>query len=508
MTTPMARYVRLSSKKGSVLARMRRCAELTVPSMCPPEGHTENTQLKSPWQSHGARITSRLASKLVLTLMPPNTPFYQFSLSPEMEAKLAAMSEGQQAEGQANPLTAVNIALSNNEQVILSRLEKRNYRVPLGRALVCCIVTGDVLFEFLDGNLRWFRPDQFVVRRTGAGALVEAIIKEPIVYEEIPENLQHHFTDDDSKAAHIYTRYWKDGKIWRTAQSINEYPVDGSEGTYSSDDTVPVFGVPYSLMTGENNGRGLVEENIGDLISYEALSKSFTESAAIMAQIKFLVNPNGSTKISDLNSTPNGGYCPGTLKDVEVLNVQHFNEVRVAGEKLWDLKKSLSAAFLDTGSIQREGERVTAEEIRLMAEELEAGLGGFYSQLALSLITPFLKRVIRFLEQSKEILAMPDFVELKITTGFEALGRGHDLQKLKGFAQDVTELGEEGLSWVDMGDLVSRLAASRGLDQRGLVKTKQTKQAENQQNQQAAMMQAATPAVAREATKGMMGVSQ
>lgn len=144
----------------------------------------------------------------------------------------------------------------------------------------------------------------------------------------------------------------------------------------------------------------------------------------------------------------------------------------------------------------------------MMAEELEAGLGGFYSQLALSLITPFLKRVIRFLEQSKEILAMPDFVELKITTGFEALGRGHDLQKLKGFAQDVTELGEEGLSWVDMGDLVSRLAASRGLDQRGLVKTKQTKQAENQQNQQAAMMQAATPAVAREATKGMMGVSK
>ena len=54
-------------------------------------------------------------------------------------------------------------------------------------------------------------------------------------------------------------------------------------------------------------------------------------------------------------------------------------------------------------SVQRDAERVTAEEIRLMAEQLESGLAGVYSMLSQELQLPLIKRVLFLMEQAGEI---------------------------------------------------------------------------------------------------------
>jgi hypothetical protein len=85
-------------------------------------------------------------------------------------------------------------------------------------------------------------------------------------------------------------------------------------------------------------------------------------------------------------------------------------------------------AFLLNSAIQRNAERVTAEEIRYMAQELEAALGGIYSTLSQEFQLPFVTRVMFQMERQKKLPVLPEgLVKPAIITGVEALGRGNDV---------------------------------------------------------------------------------
>src|SRR5687767_367206 len=75
-----ARYQRLEEQRRPFLERARECARYTLPFLMPPEGHTKDTHFKTPWQGVGARGVNNLASKLLLTLLPPNSPFFRLVL--------------------------------------------------------------------------------------------------------------------------------------------------------------------------------------------------------------------------------------------------------------------------------------------------------------------------------------------------------------------------------------------------------------------------------------------
>ena len=162
----------------------------------------------------------------------------------------------------------------------------------------------------------------------------------------------------------------------------------------------------------------------------------------------------------------------------------------VALQTIQLLERRISFTFLMNESVQRDAERVTAEEIRLMAEQLESGLAGVYSMLSQELQLPLIKRVLFLMEQAGEIPPIPvDLVDPQITTGLEAIGRGNDKQRLTNFLQVTTAaLGpEQMLSLINPSELIRRFAASDGIDIAGLVKTEEELQAEQSQQQKVAL---------------------
>ncbi|MBX9279900.1 portal protein, partial [Klebsiella pneumoniae] len=77
-------------------------------------------------------------------------------------------------------------------------------------------------------------------------------------------------------------------------------------------------------------------------------------------------------------------------------------------------------------------ERVTAEEIRYVASELEDTLGGVYSILSQELQLPLVRVLLKQLQATQQIPELPkEAVEPTISTGLEAIGRGQDLDKLE-----------------------------------------------------------------------------
>ena len=132
-----SRWEKLNGEKNSVVDRAKACAELTIPSLLVDTSHTENTTLNTPYQSLGARAVNNLASKLLLSLLPPNAPFFRFVPDKIAMLELEAAQPGAMA--------SVNNQLADIERAIAAQIEREALRVPTFEALKLLVATGNAL---------------------------------------------------------------------------------------------------------------------------------------------------------------------------------------------------------------------------------------------------------------------------------------------------------------------------------------------------------------------------
>ena len=494
--TVAGRWQRLDGARSSILQRARQCAELTIPVLLPPAGHKETQPLPTPYQSLGSRGVNNLASKLLLALFPPNSPFFKMAIDDFTLEKLT-QQEGMRAQ--------VEKALNKIERAVMTTIETEALRVPAFLALKYLVGIGNALvFLTAEGGMQVFRLDQYVVKRDQMGNVLEIIVKESISPVVLPVEIQPEKFDPE-KEVDLYTRIVRKRKKWEIAQECEGKVVPGSQGSYPIDES-PWIPLRWTAINGEDYGRGLVEEYLGDLRSLEALSQAIVEGSAAAAKVLFLVKPNGTTRLKTISDSNNGDVKSGDANDVSVLQMEKFNDFRVALETMSKIEQRLSQAFLLMSSIQRNAERVTAEEIRAMASELEDALGGVYSVLSQEFQLPLVKCVMYQMGRKKNLPSLPkDKIKPMITTGLEALGRGHDLNKLDTFINGLMPLGAEVLmQYLNISDYITRRGTSLGIDMDGLVKTEEEVAQAQQQAMLAQTAQQAAPGAINQITKGMM----
>lgn len=491
-------YGKLESDRLNFLTRARDCSKYTIPTLIPPAGHSSATKYYTPYQGIGARGVNNLASKLLLALLPPNSPFFRLQID-DFTLEQLTKQEGMRAQ--------VEEGLNKIERAVQSEIEAGALRVSTFEAMKHLIVGGNALLYLpKEGGMRVFPLDKYVVRRDPMGNLLDIVVKEEVSHEVLPDDVQEalgYDSESDEEGEHtkncaIYTHITLEDGKWETYQEVKGMIVPGSEGTYPLDKS-PWIPLRMVKIDGENYGRGYVEEYLGDIKSLEGLSRAIVEGSAAAAKVLFMVNPNGTTSKQTLAEADNGAIVEGSEQDVTVLQLQKYNDFRVALQTMQAIEERLSFAFLLNSAVQRNGERVTAEEIRYMAGELEAALGGVYSILSQEFQLPLVNRLMFAMERSKKLPVLPKgTVKPVIVTGMEALGRGNDLTKLQQFLQTITQaLGPEAVAQrLNVGDAITRVGVSLGIDMKGLVKPEEQIQQEMQQQQQMAMLQQAmTPLI-------------
>tara|TARA_B100000795_G_scaffold138067_1_gene103113 strand:- start:819 stop:2129 length:1311 start_codon:yes stop_codon:yes gene_type:complete len=389
----------------------------------------------------------------------------------------------------------VEEALSSIERAVMSEIESSSVRIATFEALKHLLVAGNVLLYLPEqGGMRVFHMDRYVIKRDPMGNALEMITKEDISPETLTPELQMLCDMDPDKddgygheSVQLYTRVIRDGKNWKVSQELKGKEVPNSEGTYPLEKT-PWIPLRLSRIDGESWGRGYVEEYLGDLKSLETLTQAIVEGSAASAKVLFLVRPNGTTRARVLAEAPNGAIREGDAADVSTLQVQKQGDFQIAFQTAQEIKERLAYAFLMNSSVQRNAERVTAEEIRYMAGELEDALGGIYSILSQEFQLPLVNRLLLQMQKQRKVPALPKgIVQPTITTGLEALGRGHDLNKLAAMLEQLSQLGPETLmKHMNIGDYISRVGTSLGIDMKGLIKTEEEM---NQEMQQAQMQQ-------------------
>ena len=497
--TAQKRYTRLAQNREPYLTRAKKCSRYTIPTLIPENDNVEGQDLPSLYQSVGANGVTNLSSKLLMTMLPPNEPCFRLRVNNMILAEEEEMYD-------KAFLTEIDKKLSRIEQTVLGDIEEKGDRSVVFEGNQHLIVSGNGLYhDDPEKGLRFFPLSRFVVDRDSAGNPVEIITKETVSIALLSEPMQELVLslssnkapegqsvigDEEQKArlqeqeTDIYTHLTREGDMWNIYQEVVGYVVEGSVGSYRVD-SCPWFPVRMYSVAGEAYGRSFVELQLGDLTTLESLNQAVSEGSSIAAYTIGLVNPNGVTSARAITEARNGDFIEGRVEDVEFLQTKKATDINVAAQKAKEIEVTLKTSFLMMDGVRRDGERVTAEEIRTIARELEAGLGGVYTLVSQEFQLPFIRSRMAHLTKANKLPALPKgVVEPSVVTGFEALGRGNDKAKLVEFLQFVLQgTGGAGAQYLNVGTAIQRLASSMGIPTEGLIKTDE----ELQQEQQAAM---------------------
>jgi hypothetical protein len=502
MSTAKERFTTLNGKRDQVLQRGRDCADITIPALMPPEGSDENTSLSTPYQSLGSRGVNNLASKLRLSLFPPGQPFFRFQIDSDTLDVIAA--------GEPQVADQIESVMQNLENEALDELEQGSDAVILHAAIKQLVVVGNVLLHMPKADTsRVFRLQNYVVVRDASGNWYEIVAQEIVSKYTLPEDAQSVMVDIksdkvDDEDVTVYTHVTRDGDKAEWYQEIDEQEIPNSRGK-SDYDNCPYIPLRWAALENENYGRGHCEEYLGDLRSLEDLSKDVVAFSAAAAKVLFLDRPNSTTDLEALQEAESGEFVEGNIEDIGVLQVGKLQDFQVVKSQIDDLSLRLSHAFLLTTGTVRNAERVTAEEIRMQAQELEDVLGGVYTVLAAELQHKVVRRLIERLKAKGRFPTLPSgTVNPVIVTGFEALGRGHELNKLRQyFADGAAMYGESFMQEFDAAAVADRLATHHNVDVDALRKTPEQKQQEAAMQQQANAMDKAAGPVAGAVAKGV-----
>ena len=278
------------AERSGVLQRARRAAELTDPTVLPPEGWNQSGELPRPFQSLLARGVMNLRGVMLLALFPADTPWF--------ERRLASHIAFDPRVGKERVET-INSSLQAQDMILTTKLEsasdsKESRRSPIGfrsrqgQALDQLLVTGDVLQEVTDDfRIRNYRRDRYITKRDSCGDVVYHTIKRCVDVLSFDDktlekaNLKRsEFEGKNEKDRvvdlYIHSSWQPASSVWKVEQELNGVTIAETQDEFSR-----FISTPYKLPLESDYGVGMIELLQGDGESLEELTRRILDFAAL-----------------------------------------------------------------------------------------------------------------------------------------------------------------------------------------------------------------------------------
>ncbi len=464
--------------------RAEEIAAVSLPYMIRIDGADKSTKMAyKPSQSFNGRLINNLKAKMGMALLPPSTS--SFRLQPD------AIGLMELYKGNESQLVEIAQELSMLTDVINTEIESQQIRSDLFDLLLQMIGVGSVIVEkSKDNGIILHTLKSFIVTLDNKGEAVRMCIMETL--RELPENITPKEVKDEYELFTMLT-YDTESKVWIETQDIDGELV-GSEITYQPE-KLPYNYLGWTWMVGDKYHRPFAEDYIGDMTQLNNLAKLNTEGALVAAKIVVYVNPRGNrTSKADLTSASNGAVLDGSSDDVTAFQLEKNFDFQVSNDREAVIKKELKECFLDSGAVTRDAERVTAEEIRVMAQQLESStLAGIYSRMSMKWQKWIIEMVIN------ELGIKFEATDVDVLTGLDALGRSQEAQRLDALVTRIAQL--QLTHYLKDSELINRYASYEGVNIANLVKTPDEVKEELEAQREAANRQAMEQAGAEETGK-------
>lgn len=469
----------------SLLSRIEDYAFWTIPSVFPKGDQDfrqqQNRAIEYDYQAVGAMLVNRLATKLARTLFPANQSFFRIDVSDDLK--------------QLFEQTKLDSVIEYENQACEQLYMNASY-AQLVQAMRLLVITGECLLYRYNNALRVFSLKDYVLKRNNVGEVMDIVICEHKYREELTpdQRVKLQITESQTRVK-LYTRVKRKevyGIVsWHVTQEING--IDIGTNTVYRDKLCPFIPVAWNLVNGDSYGRGYVEDYAADFAKLSDMSRELMSYEMESLRLLHMVSPQGAVDIESAANAPNGEFIqgdPSMIKPYEAGSYQKIAEIR---NDLEAIEQRLNIAFMYTGNM-REGERVTAYEIRQNAEEAEQVLGGVYSQLSQSMHLPL--AYLLLYEVKPNIMEAIDSQEIKlnILTGIQALSRSSENQglviacsELNAIIPTIAQLGKR----FNIDAIADKVFASNNVNIKDITYTEEQLQANARAEQEAMAQQQA-----------------
>lgn len=486
--------------RGAQLSLAEEYAQWTIPSLFPRAGDVSTVELQNSKDSIGAQGTNHLSNRVVDVLFPaPPRTFFRLGMvdklkSAAAQAMAAAGASSDQARQQLGVAQAsLDAQMVDVEKEAMNYLNDRGYRPQAIQTAKLLIVTGNALEYHPEGKpVQVYNMRNYIVQRDLSGEVIMIMTKEEKSFETFSDEVKAKLRATkgsnvtayvDKSNVTIYTKICLEntGKF-HVYQQADDVLLDTADVSYPKD-KLPWVPLCWNLITGEDYGRGLVAEYSGAFHALNVLTGALQNIAAVMGDIKFLVNPQSTIDIVALNAAAAGTYHSGRKDDVSVITIEKLNDAQFLATMIERFTKQISQAFLLNSGMTRDAERVTAEEIRAQAQELETSHGGIYSRLAQQW-----QRPVAFITLDHINFDMAGVIQPRIITGMESLSRMGELDAIRLFLNDLAILNgvpEDVRAVIHLKRFITIVGSARQVEYDKFLKTDD----EIQADQEAAMKQ-------------------
>jgi hypothetical protein len=505
MTTAKERFSALDGKRRTMLKRHERYAAWTLPKVCLPDSNNENyDDVSHDYQSVGAQSVNHLTNKLMLALFAPSRPCMRLDATPKTKDALAAAANGDPAV-----IASVAQQVTAAEKEATNLLDRRKLRPKLYEVIKNLIITGNVLLILDKETIRAKGIKQYVVRRKSDGSVREIVTREPMAFDELEQDVQDYLNARQRRQPNQAVELF----CWLTLAPTGDMVMDQWVGSVKLPEefsgkwakgNCPYRPLTWDLASGHHYGTGLVEDYANDFAGLSQMSKAQAENAILSSEFRWLANPAGTTSIPEFVNSRNGDVLAGNKDDLYLVESSKRGDLQTIGAIASEYVNRIGRGFLLSSMLVRQAERVTAEEIRQTAQELETALGGAYSRIAGDFQGPLAGWLLAGVNPA----ILEDFT-VTIITGMDALSRSGDLEDLKLWLADlaaVSQLPEPIQQILNMRVIVEALALPRRIDATLYLKSEaqiaQEQQAAMQAQQQAMAEQSLVTASAQQVAKG------
>lgn len=495
----------MTSGRGTMLDRKQRLAEMTIPSALPDSNYNGQTDaLTNGASSLGAQGATNIINKLMLAMFAPGISFLRLDLEAAAKQKFL-----EQLNLQDDSL--LTDVLANGEREAMKTLEQSGSRPHIYEGLAHLAVVGDVLMDLSDTSvISFISVRDYAVKRNRKGKVLRLVFCEKVRVMDLEDEAKTEYTRAQPECRYddevtIYTVVkWVKG-MYRSTVWIEDVQLSTRHSGKWSEENMPYRALTWRLPVGQDYGVSLAEDYANDLVIHDAVSESLADGAVLASQFRWACNPGGMTDPSVVEQGANGSVVPASKGDLSLIFANIGTQLSSVSSVEELYSRRLGRGFLMNTAVTRNAERVTVEEMRIQANELEGSLGGVYSRLAIDMQGPIARWALR----RANIAIKGTKIQPTIITGLDALSRSADLERLLGFLSDVSNLSSlppEIRMRLNEGPILSDMAAGRGVDRGKYVASEEVyqqrlqQQAEQQMEQQA--VQTGVEAGAQQAIEG------
>lgn len=481
------------SAREESLRRVRLWARLSIPALFPVEEYDtwrlDDFDLAENFQSLLARGSQNMASSLTLATWEPGSR--AFENVPNVGVLEGNALTDEEKQELLRRLHVRDVVMMSALEAGLKRKSPRpssraRFRTTKYQTYLGALVTGEALTR-LNDDFRWskYRRDQYVTDRDDCGDVNYHIIREmkDLAFMD-DKRLRDHFgitiaeameMEDRDRNKPMFTRVrWNPGvKRW-----VIEQEVEGKVINTTEERVTPYICTPWSLTPGENYGRGMIEMNAGDALSFDSIRRGIKEAAALSTKMLWAIDGTSDVQDEDL-AQPSGSVIVGArvsggqVQDVAMLKIDKLADLTIAFKTSEIIRKDLSAAMLIESEIQPQKERVTKYQAERIAAELDKATMGVSTAISDDDTEATVMRTDFQLVRDRIIAPLPkEATQMRTLMGAMQIANSARRQRLLGIAQTAPLLGEEAMRRLDMGVLFEVLARLDNIDEPGLIKSK------------------------------------